>query len=91
MLILQLLPARFSAELLVPGLWLGTKLNHSSIAGTGPKSCILGPSSFIVRLLVKVSSDIRVHLLDLTNFICENPCSHAVLVAGIVRIRSNKL
>ena len=33
----------------------------------------------------------NVLLPDFTSFMCENPLSHAVLVAGIVRIRSNRL
>ena len=74
----------------MPGL-LGTKLNQWLMARTGSNSCSLGPSSFIIRLLDRVLSDISVLLLDLTNFMCVNPRSQAVLVAGIVRTRSNRL
>ena len=58
----------FSFEWLVPGLQCAL-LNHNSIAGNGSNSLMLGPSSFIIRLLDNDSSFMLDLFSDLISFI----------------------
>ena len=58
------------------------------MAGEGSNSAIGVECSLITRLFDIACSESLLLMSVFINFICENPCSHAVLVAEIVRIIS---
>lgn len=77
----------FSLVPLLPGCRSFSSSQYS-IAGNGSKSAIGAECSLITRLFDKACSESLVLVSDFISFICENPRSHAVLVAGMVRIIS---
>ena len=80
----------FSADWLDPGLRVHF-VNHMSIASSGLKSLMEGLSKLIISESASIFSFIVVLRSDLMSFIWEKLLSHAVLVAGIVSIRSKRL